>query len=295
MEAPGGFSPIALVWRRQNVWSQAAVAQKRSIGRSRSLALAFGIATAVLGTLASQLMDVSQLTGRLLAVAAALTGAAVPLAAGRGDAQATQDWIRLRAVSESLKSEAYTYLAGVTPYRDAGAELRLRERLAELELDAVDLARHTTGLQPVERGLPRVRDFESYLTNRVDQQIQGYYRPQALRMHDRLVRVRRAEVGLSLLSAGLGSLAAVSAIQQVSGWIAVVATASTAVAAHAASAKFAYQELEYARTASELAALLVRWGTPETPTEGAEDDFVARCEQIISVQNDAWMVKWTTA
>lgn len=294
MDVHGGDTPIRLVWERQSVWSQAALAQKASIEGGRRLALFLGIAAAALGTSASQLMDVSSAAGRVTAFAAALAGGAVPLAARRSSPQATQDWTRLRSVAEALKSAAYTWLAGAGPYRGVDAERELRDRLARLESDAVDLAHHVTDRRPVQRELPPVRDLDTYRVHRLQQQIARYYRPQASRMRQQARRVRQAETVLALVGAALGGVAGAFGVQGAGYWIAVVGVAATAVTAHAAAARYAYQELEYARTAGELEVLRLRGAAVDPGDAGAADLFVEECERIISVQNDAWMVKWTT-
>ncbi|WP_369173362.1 SLATT domain-containing protein [Streptomyces sp. R28] len=206
------------------------------------------------------------------------------------------DWTRLRAVSESLKSEVYVSLAGAGRYRTAPseAEARLRQRLIELELQASGLARHLHGVEPVARDLPPVRGFDDYVDARVIQQVEGYYRPQSLMMRSRTTLLRRLEVTLALAGTLQGALAGGFGIAQLGVWIAVVTTVGTAVTAHAAAGRYAYQEIEYSRTAQELQAL--RLAGPSSASDIAEQDrFIARCEDVISVQNDAWMVKWAGA
>ncbi|MGY5135452.1 DUF4231 domain-containing protein [Streptomyces nigrescens] len=292
MEAHGGNAAIRTVWERQNVWSQAARAQKASVGQGRLIALLLGIGAAVLGTLASQLMEVSSGAGRAAAFAAAVAGGAVPLAARRSSPQEAQEWTRLRSMAEALKSEVYAHLATVGR-RDEAAGQDLLEQLAQLEESATGLAHHTAGIRPEERPLPPVSDIESYVVHRLRQQIDGYYRPQALRMRGHVRRIRRTETALALIGAALGGVAGAFGIEQAGVWIAVVTLVATSVTAHAAAARYAYQELEYFRTASELETLLLRWES--AAQEGrAGDEFVQQCERIISVQNDAWMVKWTT-
>jgi hypothetical protein len=49
--------------------------------------------------------------------------------------------------------------------------------------------------------------------------------------------------------------------------------------------------IEYSRTASELRRLVER----RTAADGralSGPELVAECEQVISVQNQAWMAKW---
>jgi len=284
-----------MTWQRQHIWSQAATQQKKSVGRARLLALGLGIVTAISGTASAQTMDVSAPLGRALAFVAALAGAATPLVAARSGPGPASQWIRLRAISEALKSDTYRYLAGVAPYRGPDRDAVLRDSLTRLERDAADLVHHTSGRVAADRPLPDVRDVADYIEQRPEQQIRDYYVPQSLRMRDRVVAIRRLEVCFSLSGAALGATAGAFAIEQAGVWVAVCATIATAVTAHGAASRYGYQELEYTRTANELRVLLMSRTDLSVLTEADEDAFVAACEDIISVQNDAWMVKWTTA
>jgi hypothetical protein len=63
------------------------------------------------------------------------------------------------------------------------------------------------------------------------------------------------------------------------------------VAAYVASARYEFLWIEYSRTASELQRLLDR----RTASDGrtlSGSELVGECEQVISVQNQAWMAKW---
>lgn len=76
-------------------------------------------------------------------------------------------------------------------------------------------------------------------------------------------------------------------------WIGVVTTAGTAVAAHAAEARYVYQFIEYSRTVQQLDHILDGYLQATGPrTEEDDDELIAECERIISIQNEAWMVKW---
>jgi uncharacterized protein YjiS (DUF1127 family) len=71
----------------------------------------------------------------------------------------------------------------------------------------------------------------------------------------------------------------------------VVTTAAGAVAAYVAAERYEFLWVEYARTATELRRLADR----RTAADGhalSDGELVAECEQVISVQNQAWMAKW---
>ncbi|WP_084960877.1 DUF4231 domain-containing protein [Thermoactinospora rubra] len=282
---------IERVWRLQSVWSQAANRAKAAIGRSRLATLALGVAAAVLSVAAAQVSAVSSGAGRAMALAAAVAVGLGPLAARGASAAAVRDQTRLRSVAEALKADAYTYLAGVAPFRGEDRDRLLLDRAKAL-LDKVgDLREHVADVEPADRPPPPVHDVPSYLEHRVGGQIDGYYRPKAREMRERLRVVRLAEVTLGAVGVVLAAAAAVLEIRGLSAWVGVVTTVSGAVLAHAAAERLAFQQIEYSRTADELEDLRVRHLT--TPV--SEDDLVRDCEQVISIQNDAWMARLSGA
>ncbi|WP_395365022.1 DUF4231 domain-containing protein [Streptomyces sp. YH02] len=282
------------VWDQQSVWSQSANRLKKAVETARSRALGLAVTAAVLGTAASQLMDRSAWLGTAAAFLAAVAAGLSPLLAHRGGAARMSDWIRTRAVSEALKGEIYTCLAGVGPYADrANAPTLLADRARHFRRDAADLVRHTAGLSPVARPLPPVVDMHTYVDHRLRRQIDTYYRPRAAWMQERVERFGRVEIAFGALGALLAAAGGAFAIGGPAAWAAVIASVSIAVTAHATAQRYTYQHLEFLRTAEELQQLLDRWtADPASTGEGAEA-FVSQCEHVISIQNEAWMIRWT--
>ncbi|WP_419993017.1 DUF4231 domain-containing protein [Streptomyces boninensis] len=285
---------IRETWAEQAVWSQAANRLKVAVERARIIALVLGIAAAALGTAASQTMDGHPGLGRGLAALAAVAAASAPVLAQRGGPARLSDWTRLRAVSEAFKAEAYTYLAGVGAYRGGGDPAAvLRERCHRFRTGSADLAAHTTGIPPENRPLPPVTDGPSYVEHRLLPQLNGYYRPRAELMRRRVRIVERVEFLIGGVGAALAAVAGVYGVEALAAWVAVVASVAVAVAAHATAQRYAYQQLEFTRTAQELAYLLDKWESAVDPEPEFTDAFVAECESVISVQNEAWMIRWT--
>ncbi|MFF2431983.1 DUF4231 domain-containing protein [Streptomyces mirabilis] len=294
-----GESVTEYVWNRQSVWSQAANTAKRSIGRARATSLVLGIAAAALATLGAQLMGGHPTPGRTLTFLGGLSAGLVPVAASRLGASSLRDWTRLRSVSEALKSEVYVALARADVYRQGDIDGTLLDRADRVTAQAGDLLHRTEGLVPRQRALPLVRDVGSYVAIRLTGQIRDYYRPRAALMSRRCTAVRRFEVSLAVVASGLGALAGVYGTDSAALWVATVTTVTATVTAHAAAARYAYQELEFSRTAAELESLLARRSAGagadrEQPADGARSDdaFISRCELVISAQNEAWMAKW---
>ncbi|MGW3950426.1 DUF4231 domain-containing protein [Streptomyces sp. NPDC004752] len=282
---------VRQVWDQQSVWSQAADSAKAAIGRARAFGLTLGIVAAALSTLGSQVMSWQSVPGRALVMLAAISAGLVPLATTWSGPAALREWTRLRSVSEALKSEVCTCLAGAGAYRTGGAGTLL-DRAHRILADAGDLAHLTIGLAPRQRPLPDIADVESYAAVRLAGQIRDYYRPRAVLMSRRCAVVRRSELFLAAAAVVLGAVTAAFGVDQPALWVGTITTVSAAVTAHAAAARYAYQELEFSRTAAELDRLLTRWSARQRSDAAADDGFVSRCELVISAQNEAWMAKW---
>ena len=264
---------------------------KMRLLRWRSVALALTVAAAVLTTVASQVVDDDSPWVRILTLSAAVSIGLVPVIHTRAGRREVEAWTRARSVSEALKTELYTYHAGVSPYRDPGAEQLLTARTSQVLDEASDLVHHTLGVTPDRREPPTVDDLDSYVANRLQPQI-AWYRNSASRLADQLTWGRRAELALCVLGVVLTASAATEQVSQAVVWLPVLTTISAAVTAHVTSSRWEYQLIEYLRTASELERLLASWRGTTTHDDDAADRLVQATEQVVSTQNDAWMAKW---
>ena len=277
-------------WRRQGIWSQTADNLKAGPARLWALGLGLTVMAAALALAGSQIKAVSLPASIALGVMAALALAAVGLLRGRQNVEQVRRWTRARSVSEAIKTEVFLYLTKSGSYDGPDRDRKLEAEVRRLEHEAGDLQRYTDGVQPRQRPLPAVHDVGSYLDVRVRQsQLEGYYEPKARQLRQRLRGLKAVEVTLALAAAGLAAVAAVA--PGVAAWAAVVTTAGGAMVAYAASERYEFLWIEYSRTASELRRLLDRHTAADgRPISGPE--LVAECEQVISVQNQAWMAKW---
>ncbi|MDF9810794.1 DUF4231 domain-containing protein [Streptomyces sp. SPB162] len=285
-------SAVTDLWNEQGVWSQAANRRKRVIGRVRAASLALGIAAAVVGTASSQLAAANEILAKVLACVAAAAAGLIPVVSGRAGPLQIQDWTRLRSASEAFKRDVYTFLAGVAPYRGDDALPVLLDRFDRTRREASDLLPHIAGVEVGNRGLPPVSGVDSYIELRLKNQIQDYYRPKARLMGRRLALTRRIEFALAASGAALGALSGAFAVVPAAAWVAVTSTVAAVLAAHSMAAKYEYQQLEFTRTATELEHLMRRRENAAGQDALGPDAFVERCEQVISVLNDTWMVKW---
>ncbi|MGO4634206.1 DUF4231 domain-containing protein [Streptomyces sp. 2RAF24] len=282
------------VWDQQSVWSQSANKLKRSVETARSRSLASAVAAGVLGTAAAQTMGWSSRLGTALAFVAALAAGMSPVLALRASPGRMSDWIRTRAVSEALKGEVYTFLAGVGPYEDRETRAALlTERAGRFRLAASDLVRHTAGIAAEARTLPPVVGIDTYIDLRLRHQIDTYYRPKAALMQRKVELFSKVELAFGAAGALLAATAGTFAVGGLAAWSGVVASVSIAVTAHGIAQRYAYQQLEFLRTAEELQQLLDGWRAETAPSTEATGTFVSKCEHVISIQNEAWMIRWT--
>jgi hypothetical protein len=292
--APPGVSVAEWAWQRQSIWSQTADALKATPARARRWRLALIIMGAGLALAGTQLKPVKHLAGVGVGVglAATVVMAGTALLRGRETLGQVRDWTRARSVSEAIKTEVFLYLTHTGIYAGADRDKRLDAEVQRLEGPAADLKRFTQGVKAKVRELPAVNDVETYLELRVRKsQIAGYYEPKSIALRQRLRDIKRVEVFLALAAAVLSAVTAFS--PNTGAWAAVVTTAAGALAAHVAAERYEFLWIEYSRTASELQRLADR----RTAADGSalsDADLIAACENVISVQNQAWMAKWGT-
>jgi hypothetical protein len=289
---------LTWVWNKQSVWSQAASKLKQSLSRARTASLWLTILAAILATAATQIAPISDLAARALAAGGALSMALVVLLQKATSRERVQDWTRARSVSEALKAETFTFLAGVAPYRGADRTDQLRLNVDQVLEKVDDLTSCTTDLMPAARELPAVTDVTTYISTRVRQQIDTYYRPQSAAMKHRADRYRFAETALAVLALLLSFATTVTGWQGFAAWSPVIAAVVAAVAAHTAASRFDALALEYARTYEQLDRLLVGRGSARVDadqSQKADDDFVSAAEAVISSQNQAWMSRTIAA
>jgi hypothetical protein len=288
-------SILTWAWDKQGVWSQGANKLKQSLFRARSASLALTILAAVLATLGVQIGEASSVAGRCLAAGAAVSVGLVALLQTATSRARIQAWTRVRSVSEALKSEIFVFLAGVAPYRGEDRAVRFRQNVQSVLADADDLSDSTIGFQPKHRSLPGVNDVASYIAERVQEQIDDYYRPKGAAMKWRAKQFRVGEIALSILALVLSATAAASGRQEFAAWSPVITTIIAAITAHTAVQRYDALALEYTRTYEQLERLMLdRLSSPSvTPQEAekADDQFVSAAEGVISIQNESWMAR----
>lgn len=282
---------LSSAWADQRIWSATANSLKEQIDQARKVGLGLAIAAAVLGVAGAQISAASATVGQGLSALAAISIGLAAIVQRRVSTNEISAWTRARSASEGLKSEIFGYLAGSTEYMVGDRDRRLRQSSESITGSVADLLRYTLSVVPDTKPLPAISDLDSYIDERVNGQVTSYYRPRAALYEARVRRLRAARDALSAVAVVFGALAAAFGLSGLSAWIPVTTTISAALVAHAAASRYDHQVIEFLRTADQLDEL--RRSRDDRGLTTAQ--FVDACESVISVENQAWMAKWTTS
>ncbi|WP_043603883.1 MULTISPECIES: DUF4231 domain-containing protein [Protofrankia] len=282
----------------QRQWSVAAEKAKQRIRRGRQATLGLGVTGTLLVTAAAQ---VDGGVGRVLAGLAAAALASAPIVAGFfAGPNHIRTWTQLRSVAEALKAEIYTCLAGVAPYHGPPDErdrcLLDRGEAIQQAADILPPAALVSGSSPSWRW-PEIDSLDSYVTHRVDDQI-DYYESQAAVAERRTAQFQGAGLVASLAATVLGALEAATGGAAVTAWAPAITMVGASVGSYAAASRYEDDARAYKQTARRLRFLRDRWRLPAPAgtfaAERAQRDaaFVTDCEDAIAVENQAWTARW---
>ncbi|MEO5709963.1 MAG: SLATT domain-containing protein [Nocardioidaceae bacterium] len=105
-----------------------------------------------------------------------------------------------------------------------------------------------------------------------------------------LRKFERVQAGLTVLVGAIALLAAALGTASLAPWIAVVTMVGTSVAVHVAASRYAFQRIEFLRSAGQLRTLCSEFQLAST-TGARRSELVIMAEEVISVENKAWMAK----
>lgn len=301
-EPPFGHA-LLLVWEEYRKSAKRSRELKDRLNRTRAIVLCLVVLGSVLGLLADQSSDWLANSVRFdwLPQAFALVSAvSLALAAFFSkeilDSKTEREWISSRSQAEALKSEAYKYMAKASPYEGADADKQLSDQakifLSDTEsLKPVDLTESEKRANLPEDWL----SVDAYIRERVEQQINGYYRPRASEHHRMLGRLRLTGLVLGGIGAVLGAIGASGiGVAWAAGWIAVIGAVSGSVAAFGFAGRYQYLAMSYELTSRRLNWLIHDWNlTPKAERLQKASQFVIDCENAISVENHNWVAEWT--
>jgi ABC-type multidrug transport system fused ATPase/permease subunit len=289
-------------WTRQRLWSQAAGKKRSELDCWRNRVLRLVVFGAVSATLSAELLDwgVQEETARWLTrclgiLAAIVLALAAYFRTRKVTSQNQKLWVRARSASEAIKKEMYLHRASGPGYEGNQKDRLLLDRVTSIESKVRDIMGLLATIG-TPKGTPPggFLDIESYIKERVKDQVNGFYRPRAVEYGERIGRYRRIEFVLAGVAVVLGVLGTTALAGLSTAWVAVVTSLATAFAVHAAVSRFEYQVMSYTATAHRLEDLAARFDADQK-VEGADDDrrrqFIRDCEDAISSENKEWMTE----
>jgi hypothetical protein len=179
------------LWDEHVAWSKAAsdLREQRSFWRTTVLVLT--VSGATLQTIAATMPTFKLAAGGTGTVALAL----VPIFARYFlTSEQAAKWLRARSISEGIKSEIYTYCAGVEPYTGPGASETLLKKVRAIRQFGANLERERAKAGSPTKPAPPALDADGYISRRVRQQIDEYYRPAAKKNAELAERYRWIEM-----------------------------------------------------------------------------------------------------
>lgn len=300
--SPAHASSLEYGWGEYRVWAATAREQRSAMFSWRFRVLILSIAGAVFGTLSHQLTDAGFAAAGLFSLSTMfglLSGVSIALAAFFSkeilSPERERRWVRARSVAEALKSETYLFRTGAPPYDTPDAAGRLVQRVQELEETVHDLHAVTLSSDQRRERLPaEFLTVHQYVNERVDDQIDKFYRPRVKQYEAVVTRGRRMSLVLGALAAILGALGASG---WTAAWVAVLTTITASIAAYLYAGRYQYLIVSYQATARRLEALKQLWlVSPASDTDTKQcHQFIRACEEAISIENTAWMAKWLEA
>jgi hypothetical protein len=289
------------VAKRQAIWSLTANSLRTKLDRARWAIFIFSALGALLATLASQLGSPAHVTAGIsadprtwLAIAGAASLATATFFIQRLlDPDHVRRWVRVRAVSEALKREAYKFATCAEPYDQSDASARLDTERQKIEKDGDDLIAQLitdAGAGSTPRAM---LTSDEYAQGRVNGQIK-FYTERAVSYRAAAKRLRLTEfllaLGATLITAAASatgnSTQLFGAHFDIAALTAVLTTLGGAVLAHVEAVRYDFLVTTYLATARRLED---RLGGPRQP----ESTFVNDCEAIIETENTSWIAKWS--
>lgn len=293
-------SALKYIWGQYRTWDLTSVALKNKLSRWRDIVLVLSISGAVLGTLCQQ-ADNWQIAGLPTwgaATLGVLSGAALGLAAyftkevlsPEPEAAA----VRTRAAAEAFKREAYLLSTGVPPYGDAISADGLLAKANQIRAGVENIPPAAITSAQQQDGMPAAgMSVDDYVKQRLDQQVDEYYVPQARINAQKLALGRRITFVLGAIAVLLGLWSARSA--SVAGWVAVIGTMTAAIAARQYAGRYQFLIVTYQATTDRLQWLKTKWELDgkNQPGDDARNAFILASEGAIATENSAWMAEWT--
>lgn len=253
----------------------------------------------------------------LRSVLAALSAIAIALATYAGSKVLSNDLekaqLKARAAAEALKVQAFLYAMKAPPYSGKTAEKVLFKRIEIIlkevasitpELSTVTetkksnfakffsflyLGRKKESIQ--DRWIQRFKEdmtFDEYVEERVNGQIDGYYRKKAAQFQRTINTANAATLIFGFLGIAIGTIGATSN-PGLSMWIGLLSTGTASIASYIHAGKYEFLLMSYVSTASQLELLSARFQSMTAPSERMRQRFVAETETIFAAEHNSWI------
>jgi hypothetical protein len=289
--SPAQAQALEYAWGEYLVWAATSRQKKKEIFSWKFRVLVLTVLGAFLGTVSSKLSGSSEWAVWITAI---LGGTLVALATYLGRELLSPDqerhWIRSRSLAEALKAETFLFRTGAPPYDGPEPAPKLMARVKELLATAAEVHSVTLSPEDQRQGLPAgPLSVAAYIKERLDDQL-DFYRPR-VQQYDRLMKIwRNVNLALGAVATVLGVLG-----KWTGAWVAVITTITTSVAAYLYANRYQYLIISFQATVRQLDFLRHQWGVMGAPEQDPDSRsrFFLDCEEAISIENSAWMAKWT--
>ena len=196
--SPEHAKALEYAWGEYRVWAATSRQKKGEIFSWKFRVLVLTVAGAILATVSKQLAGVSDPAAWAIGI---VGGGLVALATYLGREILSPDqeriWIRARSLAETLKAEIFLFRTGAAPYEGPDPGPKLLKQV-EKHLDTVaDVQSVNLSAEDRRKRLPEgPLSVEEYIKERLDDQIDSFYRLRA-QEYDRLMQ-RWRNINLAL-------------------------------------------------------------------------------------------------
>jgi hypothetical protein len=295
MENPVTHDPtLVFIWGQYRIWAATAARLKNEITRWRVAAFVLtvlGALTAILsqGVSGFQWEALPKISGWVSAAAVGIAGYA---GSKMLSAEKEKKWIQARAAAQQCKSDAYLYLLKVPPYNSVDSDVLIFDRAEGLIrlLSSIPQSPQATG-QELKDIPPADYTFYNYLDDRIKNQAQHYYLPQAERCRQLHNRGYYWGIGLSVAGFGLGSLGATVQYPFLSLWVAFISTATASITSFVAANRYQYLSMSYRVMANQLMVLWAKGSRIQKEDIEKQKKFIASGEEILTKESQAWVAE----
>ena len=293
---------LTVVWNRHRRWSQAATKQRKTFQWFQTCHLSLIVAGAFSQTLAARLASSPTSYGWAISLTGGgCLGAAALISNNVLTKERQSNWVRCRATSEAVKAEVFLFRAGVPPYDDKAPDQILVLRVADISERAKDLKLLYIMTTNDETKPPPILDRDGYIKRRLDTQIENFYLKMARNRAKKSAVLKKCQYILAFGSSAVGLVAGStggiagggSAVfshlaSKVGIWGPAFATASAAFGTHIAAAKYDDEVMEWTNSAQLLENLYLRLPKVTGPGSPEWNEFVLKCEAVISSNTNQW-------